>query len=285
MSKVPYKIRSFQIVNGERLIDTGDGTFLLKPHQDLDSTFSFLENHRIPFFARQVHTDERYDVYPYEVQKVLDPRSKRRDLSVVLASIHKNTCFYKEKDMHRIETFYETYSKKIEELTAYYDSMNDELEGYLFPTPAMQYYLRHSSMIFFHLSLAQELLRDWYQMAQDIPHERWVFCNRACTLDSYLQGKCDVLLDWSKAKFASPLEDLVILLTGQDDYYSLLRTYESIFELTPFERLELWIIGLLPDEIRFRRSLKADYANFLKIQQMYQRMESFYHAYSEYQKK
>lgn len=163
--------------------------------------------------------------------------------------------------------------------------MNDELEGYLFPTPAMQYYLRHSSMIFFHLSLAQQLLRDWYQMAQDIPHERWVFCNRACTLDSYLQGKCDVLLDWSKAKFASPLEDLVILLTGQDDYYSLLRTYESIFELTPFERLELWIIGLLPDEIRFRRSLKADYANFLKIQQMYQRMESFYHAYSEYQKK
>ena len=94
-----------------------------------------------------------------------------------------------------------------------------------------------------------------------------------------------MLLDWSKAKFASPLEDLFILLTGQDDYYSLLRTYESIFELTPFERLELWIIGLLPDEIRFRRSLKADYANFLKIQQMYQRMESFYHAYSEYQKK
>lgn len=41
MSKAPYKIRSFQIVNGERLIDTGDGTFLLKPHQDLDSTFSF----------------------------------------------------------------------------------------------------------------------------------------------------------------------------------------------------------------------------------------------------
>ena len=97
MSKAPYKIRSFQIVNGERLIDTGDGTFLLKPHQDLDSTFSFLKNHRIPFFARQVYTDERYDVYPYEVQKVLDPRSKRRDLSVVLGSIHKNTCFYKGK--------------------------------------------------------------------------------------------------------------------------------------------------------------------------------------------
>ena len=57
MSKAPYKIRSFQIVNGERLIDTDDGTFLLKPHQDLDSTFSFLENHRIPFFARQVYTD------------------------------------------------------------------------------------------------------------------------------------------------------------------------------------------------------------------------------------
>lgn len=285
MSKVHGKIQSVRIVNGNRLIDTDRGTFLLKPHQDLDATFLFLENHHIPFFERKAYQDERYDAYSYEVQKVLDPRSKRRDLSIVLASIHKNTCFYKEKDMHRIETFYDTYSKRIDDLWDYYHSMSDALERYLFPTPAMRYYLRYSSMIFFHLSLTQKLLRDWYQMAQDIPHERWVFCNRACTLDSYVQGKCDVLLDWSKAKFTSPLEDILILLTGQDDYYSLLRTYESIFELTPFERLELWIRGLLPDYIRLRKPLKADYANFLKIQQMYQRMESFYQAYSEYQKK
>lgn len=285
MNKFPFRIQKVRLEKQERFVDTKEGTFLLKPHQDMNATFSFLERHHIPYFIKPIQYDDRYDVYPCEIQESFDCHLKRRNLGKVLASIHKNTCFYKEKDSYRIEMFYQTNLKKIEELTAYYNSMSDEFESYWFPTPAMRYYLRYSSIIFFHLKLVRALLEDWYQLAQEITSERMVFCNLACTLNQYYQGKYEALLDWSKAKFASPLEDVFILLSEKDDYGSVLITYEEIFELTPFERLELWIIELLPKEIRFHKSFSLDYANFLKVKEMYDRLNSFYQVYLKYQQK
>ena len=282
MNKLPKKRIFF--AGKDRFIDTDEGTFLLKKHQDLEPVFSFLERHHIPYFIRPTLYRNSYDAFPYK-EKSFDSHLKRRDLSRVLASIHKNTCFYKEKDSYRIDSFYHEYTKKIKELTNYYDSMSDQFESYLFPTPAMRYYLRYSSILFFHLKLVSNLLEEWYQLGQEIQTERMVFCNLACTLDQYYQGKQEALLDWSKAKFASPLEDIFILLSEEDDYGSILSTYEAIFELTPFERLELWIVELIPKEIRFHKSFSLDYANFLKIKAMYDRLNLFYQVYLKYQQK
>lgn len=264
--------------NNYKIINTDNGKYIVKEHCDLSKIYTFLDNHNVSFYNKPIVSNEKYDIFPFVEEINTNKSMKANDLIILLATVHKKTCFYKDINSKRILMFYEKTKKQLNYLSFYYEKLSDYFEEYIYYLPSVNYYLYNSSTIFYSINLCNKLLKKYYDLSTNIHSERNVIVNNNISLNNYYKSNIDIIDDWSKSSYDIPINDLVFFFKNNPQYINLIDVYESIFQLTTLERLELIISLLTPDKISFK---DYELKNTINIKNLITRLNNTISIYLE----
>ncbi len=253
-----YKPYRFTIRGKCTILETTSGNFVVKkkpPNKDLISIFNYLKSRDFSYFP-ELFIDSRDDAYVYEYiedKEVINP-SKSEDLITLVALLHSKTSFNKEVSEETYKEIYEDIKNNIYYLRDYYLKYYDLFLKEIYMSPSGYEFVRNYSKITAALAFTERELDEWYSLVKEKKSERISLIHNNLSLDHYLRGDKDYLISWDKAKFDTPVLDLVKLYQNNFwdlEFTTIYNKYLAITSLSAQEQKLFFILISLVPEISF----------------------------------
>ena len=240
------------------ILETTSGNFVIKKkplQKDLVSIFNYLKSRNFIYFP-EIISSSRDDTYVYEYIEdngYIDP-TKSEDLITLVAHLHAKTSFNKDVSEESYKEIYEDIKNTIMYLRDYYLKYYELFIKNIYPSPAEYAFLRNYSKIQAALSFSERELDDWYNLVRDKKSERISLVHNNLSLDHFIRGEKDCLISWDKAKFDTPVLDLVTLYQNnfwELEFSTIYNRYLQISSLTNEEQKLFFILISLVPEMKF----------------------------------
>ncbi len=258
-----YKPYRYTIKGKCTILETTSGNFVVKSRpkdKDLNSIFNYLKGRGFNYFPECFSNFRANDdsiVYEYiEDREDINP-NKCEDLINLVALLHSKTSYNKEVRLETYNEIYENIDNNILYLKDYYLKYYDLFLKEVYSSPKEYEFLRVYSKINAALDFSKRELDEWYNLVKNNNSERVALVHNNLSLDHYLVSDREYLISWDKAKFDTPILDLVKLY--QNNYWdlefsSLYKKYVSISPLSKEEQKLFFILISLVPEINFEGS-------------------------------
>lgn len=254
-----YKPYRYTIKGNCTILETTSGNFVVKkkPHnKDIPSIFNYLRSRNFIYFP-EVYSDNRDDNYIYEYVEddgIINP-AKSEDLISIVALLHSKTSYNKEVSEETYKEIYEDIKNNILYLRDYYLKYYELFLKSIYMSPKEYEFVRNYSKITAALNFSERELDDWYSVVKEKKNERISLIHNNLSLDHHLRSKNqDYLISWDKAKFDTPVLDLVKLYQNnfwELEFSTIYNKYLSITNLTSSEQKLFFILISLVPEIDF----------------------------------
>jgi len=256
-----YKPFRYTIRGNCTILETTSGNFVVKKkpkNSDLISIFNYLKSRDFNYFPN-IYDDTRDDSYVYEYieeDHVINPQ-KKEDLINLAALLHSKTSFNKEVSEEVYKKIYEDIKNNIGYLKDYYLKNYELFLQDIYMSPSRYNFVRNYSKIKSALLFSESELDNWYELVKDKKNERISLIHNNLKAEHYIRNDKDYLISWDKAKFDTPILDLVNLYKNdfwEDNFSDLYKKYLSITNLSESEEKLFFIIISLVPEIKFEGS-------------------------------
>lgn len=254
--KYHFSPKKYTIIKNAKIIETDDGTYVIKPKQrsDKQQLYQYLSSRSFDYFPEPKNDliKDDYEIYPF-IQEVITPKEQKAlDLIYMISLLHNKTTFYKEIDLDDIKSFYEDTSNQLYYLEQYYYDLQSMIENHIYMSPSEYLLIRNVSKIYSAIYFCRHSLEKWYHIISKKKKERYVLLHNNLELDHLLKGENTYLISWDQAKTGIPIYDFYHLYQKHYldcDFISLLQVYESKYPLLEEEKLLLFLLLSIPDKI------------------------------------
>jgi len=254
-----YKPYRYTIRGNCTILETTSGNFVVKKkpkNKDLIQIFNYLKSRNFDYFPNIFTNNTRDDSYVYEYiedKSDINPQ-KGEDLINLVALLHSKTSYNKEVTEEVYKEIYEDIKNNILYLKDYYLKYYELYIHDIYMPPSKYLFVRNYSKIMSALNFSEEELDNWYSLVNEKKNERISLIHNNLSLEHHIRSDKDYLVSWDKAKFDTPILDLVKLY--QNDFWdlefsSLYEKYLSVNSLSDSEQKLFFIIISLVPEIDF----------------------------------
>lgn len=262
-----FDIRSYKYLNKVCLIDTDKGKYILKKKkEDSHDVFDYLLSRNFDFFLypEDVRLDDTL-IYSYIEEIDIPDSEKAVDLMNIMASLHNKTTSFSKFSMDKIKAIYEEKVASFEHLFNYYNDLEESISMKVYPAPWEYNLLINISKIYNSLIYGRQLIENWYSSVKDNSQERVVFLHNHISLDHFLVGREEKLINFDYANHGCPIYDFLYFYKKHFkdlDMISLFSIYQSRYSYS-FSELLLFFVELLDiPKIKFDSS---SYINNLMV--------------------
>lgn len=254
-----YKPFRYTIKGKCTILETTTGNFVVKKkpeNKNLIDIFNYLKSRNFNYFPNIYNYTRDSDSYVYEYienENLLNPQ-KSEDLINLVALLHSKTSFNKEVSEEAYKEIYENIKNNILYLKDYYNKYYELILHNIYLSPSEYNFIRNYSKIMSALKFSENETDSWYEMVKSKRNERISFVHNNLRLDHYIKNDYEYLISWDKAKFDTPILDLVNLYQNgfwELDFSSLYDKYLSISPLSESEQKLFFIIISLVPKIEF----------------------------------
>ena len=261
--KALYKPFRYTIKGNCTILETTSGNFVVKKkpkNKDIPSIFNYLKSRNFTYFP-EVYNYDRDDNYVYEFVEDAYPinPSKSEDLITLVALLHSKTSYNKEVSEEVYKEIYENIKNNILYLKDYYLKYYELFLKSIYMSPSEYEFIRNYSKINAALLFSENELDDWYSIVKEKKNERISLIHNNLSLDHYLRSDDkDYLISWDKAKFDTPILDLVKLYQNnfwELEFSTIYKKYLEITSLSVSEQKLFFILISLVPEIDFDKKL------------------------------
>lgn len=256
--KALYKPYRYTIKGSCTILETTSGNFVVKKKpkdKDLPSIFNYLKSRNFDYFPN-IYGDSRDDAYVYEYiedEEVINPQ-KSEDLISLVGLLHSKTSFNKEVSEETYKAIYEDIKNNILYLKDYYLKYYELFIKEIYMSPSKYQFVRNYSKITSALNFSENELDNWYSLVSTKKNERISLIHNNLSLEHYIRSDKDYLISWDKAKFDTPVLDLVKLYQNnfwELEFTSVYQKYLGITSLSEHEQKLFFILISLVPEIKF----------------------------------
>ncbi len=256
--KALYKPYRYTIKGSCTILETTSGNFVVKKKpkdKDLPSIFNYLKSRNFDYFPN-IYGDSRDDAYVYEYiedKEVMNPQ-KSEDLISLVGLLHSKTSFNKEVSEETYKAIYEDIKNNILYLKDYYLKYYELFIKEIYMSPSKYQFVRNYSKITSALNFSENELDNWYSLVSTKKNERISLIHNNLSLEHYIRSDKDYLISWDKAKFDTPVLDLVKLYQNnfwELEFTSVYQKYLGITSLSEHEQKLFFILISLVPEIKF----------------------------------
>ena len=257
-----YKPYRYTIRGNCTILETTSGNFVVKKKpkdKDLISVFNYLKSRNFDYFPN-IFNDTRDDAYVFEYiedENIMNPQ-KSEDLINLVALLHSKTSFKKEVTEEVYKEIYENIKNNILYLSDYYKKYYELFLHEIYMSPYHYNFVRNYSKITSALKYSESELDNWYELVSQKKNERISLIHNNLSLEHFIRSENkDYLISWDKAKFDTPILDLVSLYQNNFwdlEFSSLYKKYLSVASLSESEQKLFFVIISLVPEIKFEGS-------------------------------
>ena len=242
------------IKNSVKIID--DSYCIKKKKKDLDKVYNYLLSRSCDYFPEILDEDNENIYYKY-INDIDEPKEQKIiDLVNLVSLLHSKTTFYKEIDLDNYKYIYESINKLIDDTYKYYEDIINNIESYVYMSPADYLIARNISMIFGALNYSKRSINSWYKKIENKRRVRVVTVHNDLKLEHYLKEDKPYLISWDKSIRDMPIYDLISLYNNHYldfDFDELLRVYLSKYPLLEEEMILFLTIISIPYKIENKR--------------------------------
>lgn len=273
---IPTKI-SYQ--NKTKVITTNTESYCLKiKSSPTNSIYQYLDTHNFQNYLRQINDlNDPYEIYPYITEKNIDKETKAIDLIYTLSLLHNKTTTYQEINLDKIKKIYEETTNKINYLLSYYYDLQDYIENKVYMSPAEYLLIRNIKSIYISLNNARYDIDKWFKLKQKSMKERQVFLHGNVSLEHFLEGNNNYLINWKKATQGNVIYDFLDFFKNEYkvlEMENLYNLYQSKYQYTEDEKLLFSSLIQIPWKITFKES---NYINTLHVKDVLTYLEKANH--------
>lgn len=253
-----YKPYRYTIKGSCTILETTSGNFVVKKkpkNKDLPSIFNYLKSRNFDYFPN-IYGDSRDDAYVYEYvedEDVINPQ-KSEDLINLVGLLHSKTSFNKEVSEETYKAIYEDIKNNILYLKDYYLKYYELFIKEIYMSPSKYQFVRNYSKIISALKFSENELDNWYSLVSSKKNERISLIHNNLSLDHYIRSDKDYLISWDKAKFDTPVLDLVKLYQNnfwELEFSTIFQKYLGVASLSEHEQKLFFVLISLVPEIKF----------------------------------
>ena len=253
-----YKPYRYTIKGSCTILETTSGNFVVKKkpkNKDLPSIFNYLKSRNFDYFPN-IYGDSRDDAYVYEYvedEDVINPQ-KSEDLINLVGLLHSKTSFNKEVSEETYKSIYEDIKNNILYLKDYYLKYYELFIKEIYMSPSKYQFVRNYSKIISALKFSENELDNWYSLVSSKKNERISLIHNNLSLDHYIRSDKDYLISWDKAKFDTPVLDLVKLYQNnfwELEFSTIFQKYLGVASLSEHEQKLFFVLISLVPEIKF----------------------------------
>ncbi|MBQ7031626.1 MAG: hypothetical protein IJN13_04570 [Bacilli bacterium] len=253
-----YKPYRYTIKGSCTILETTSGNFVVKKkpkNKDLPSIFNYLKSRNFDYFPN-IYGDSRDDAYVYEYvedEDVINPQ-KSEDLINLVGLLHSKTSFNKEVSEETYKAIYEDIKNNILYLKDYYLRYYELFIKEIYMSPSKYQFVRNYSKIISALNFSENELDNWYSLVSSKKNERISLIHNNLSLDHYIRSDKDYLISWDKAKFDTPVLDLVKLYQNnfwELEFSTIFQKYLGVASLSEHEQKLFFVLISLVPEIKF----------------------------------
>lgn len=280
------KPKRITIKNSVEIINTSNNTYVIKKktNKDIDNIYDYLSSRSFDYFPQKLIKDNEYDIYEYIEEVKIPNEQKILDLINLLTLLHNKTTFYKEIDIDIYKNIYEDIIDRVNYLDNYYNTLMDTIEATLYMSPSEYLIARNISLIYNSLNYSRYQIDTWYNLIKNKRKIRLVNIHNNLNIDHYIKKDKPYFISWDKSKIDMPIYDMLKLYKNHYldfDFIDILKLYESKYPLLPEERLLLFILMALPEEIDMT---KSEYNTCIKIRNQLDYLTKTEYLTAEYSK-
>lgn len=280
------KPKKITIKNSVEIINTSNNTYVIKKktNKNLDYIYDYLISRSFDYFPKRLIKDNEYDIYEYVEGVKIPNEQKILDLVNLLTLLHNKTTFYKEIDIDIYKNIYEDVISRIEYLNNYYNNLMDTIESTIYMSPSEYLIASNISLIYNSLNYSRYQIDRWYNLIKDKRKIRLVNIHNNLNIDHFIKKDKPYFISWDKSKIDMPIYDILNLYKNHYldfEFMDILKFYESKYPLLPEERLLLFVLMALPDEIDMT---KSEYNTCIKVRKLLDYLAKTEYLTTEYSK-
>ena len=273
LEQISIKPISYLKKGNSLIISTKDKKYVIKEKINNSLIYSYLEGRAFKCFKNPIIDNETYEVTEYLDEIPIPQEQKLEELMKVVALLHNKTTYYEKTSIAYNKEIYERLKNNIEYLKSYYIDIIALIERKEFMSPSEYLFARNFTVIMSSLNYDSEKVDEWYKKIKDKESTRFVVIHNNLDLEHFIYNQNKALLSWRKAKFGSPIFDLIAIYEkygNKYDFKSTLEIYENVCPLEKEEKELLHIFMLLPPKIEFKGN-ELDLCNYMtkKIELLY----------------
>ena len=250
--KSVYKPYRYTLNNNVTVIESTSGKFVIKKqNKDLFTLFNYLTNRGFDNYPKIIHNYRNEEnVLEFIEEDHIPGEQKLIDLSLLLASLHNKTVYYKKVSLDDFKEIYDSVSTNISYLSSYFESLFLSTLKEEFLSPSKYLYSRNYYKIRQCLNFCKEELNIWFDLVKENDKARVAVVHNNLSLEHFIYNhNRSALISWDNYKIDTPIIDFVHLYQKEYlnyDFSSFLEKYINNFELLENEKKLLFILISLP---------------------------------------
>lgn len=232
-TRVRYKGKS-------RILEEDEKKFVVKRNShSLENIYRYLSSRNFNNYPQVLASmRDGTEVYDYVPDMGVDSAQRLDDMIYLLTVLHNKTTFYKELDLDEIKKKYEEMVDEFQYLFNYYQSVERMIEEEVYMSPSNYYFVLNITLVYDVLNYGKKAIDEWYQLIQNKKTLRFVLNHNYLEKDHLREGTNLYFINWSRADFGFPENDLVDFWKRNYDsldLLSLLSVYQSKYRLLDYE--------------------------------------------------
>ena len=232
-------IKKYSFNNGETLIKTNDGEYLIKEKiGNKEELYNYLRNRNFTNFL-DLEENDIYEIYPYKKDDV-SKSDKAIDLVYIMSMLHTKTTTYQELNLDRVKEVYEEFNDELSYLNTYYHNMQDYIETKIYMSPAEYLLIRNISSIYKMLELSKKNIDEWYTIKTKQYKERIVLIHNNISINNFIDLDNKELKNWDSSSKDWVVYDFYKFYKNDYKYLefiSLFEIYQTKYKYTKEEML------------------------------------------------
>ncbi len=245
----PYRITK---ISNAIILDSSVGKFVLKKeNKDLYTLFNYLNKRGFNNFPKLIKNfREEENLFEFVKEDNIFEEQKLLELSMVLASLHNKTVYFKKVKLDDYKEIYENIDNNLKYLDAYYNGIFLKNLSYEYQSPDKYLFCRNYSKINGAIKFCKDRLDNWYEKVKDNEKVRVSIVHNNLSMEHFIYNEnSSSLISWDNYKIDTPILDFITLFHNEYlnmDFSPFLEQYLSSFELTDDEKDLLFILLNIP---------------------------------------
>ena len=279
-----YKPYKYTIKGKVKILNCDKEDIVIKPKDDkLIETHKYLSSRG---FNNSVEIKDKnrdkYFIYPFIYENNIPYEQKGIDMAKTVALMHAKTTYFKDIDDSTIDSIYYDIDNSISYSKEYYSKLFDDIFMKRYYLPSEMLFMDIYSKINNACLFCKNELEEWYSLSSDKKSKRVVLLHNNLKLDHFLKGEEDYLISFEKAKFDTPVLDLVKFYKNEYhnlDFNELFKEYIYHFDLTVDEYKLFFILISIPDVISFSLDEKDNLNKINNLKEYLNKTENLIRPY------
>ena len=265
-----YKPYRYTIRGKTIILESTSGSFVLKEgNEELKKLFKYLKTRNFDNYPNIID-DSRNNTILYEyINDTNYPKEQRAiDLINLVGSLHLKTSYDKDITQDKYKEIYENIKNNIMYLENTYDNYYDSFYKEVYLSPSKYLFMCNYSKIKSNLNYLSNEIDKYFDLVKDKSSTRVSVIHNNLNLNHFIKDDKDYLISWDNYQIDSPILDIVKLYKNEYfnlNFDNLLKQYFNFVNIKDDEKLLLFILISLPDEIKFCKNELISTSNVRRV--------------------